>query len=225
MQTAIMLFGSSGIAVAEALRAANVQLPLLLIETHKSLYQAERGAKVIAAELMNTQTKKLLEDVEQQQDARVITAHYFENIPDYLVGKTGQLLFLTTAEMQFSNGDFEATLARAELYEEEIAEMLAPFAHIILVTCLGGTTNTALAPFVAYLAKRQGKKIETIATLPAKDEGKRRQSHAQKGLTQLLKKSVVTVVEMDEVEESLHDYFKLKDEKIVEAINVALQKR
>lgn len=222
MQTAILLFGSSGIAIAEALRERNTNVPLLLIETHKSLYQAERGANAIAAELLDAQTKKMLQDVQQKQDASAITAQYYEDIPDHLVGETGQLLFLTTTEMQFSNGDLEATRARAELYEDEIAQMMAPFQHVILVACLGGTTNTAIAPFVAQLAKRQGKKVETIATLPAQFEGKTRKSPAQKGLEQLLKKSFVTMVEMDAEAESMHDYFKMKDEKIVAAIERAL---
>lgn len=222
MQTAILLFGSSGIAIAEALRVRKQDVPLLLIETHKSLYQAERGAKLIEAPLLDAETKKLLQAVELQQDASAITAQYYENIPNHLVGRTGELLFLTTAEMQFSNGDVEATLARAELYEEEIARAIAPFSRVILVACLGGATNTALAPFVAQLAKRQGKKVETIATLPAQFEGSGRKSPAQKGLTQLLKKSYVTMVEMDQVEESMHDYFKMKDEKIALAIEQAL---
>lgn len=224
METAILLFGSSGIAIAEALRASHTDVPLLLIETHKSLYQAERGAKVVNAALLDTETKQLLKAVQEQQDASAITAQYYEGIPNYIVGKTGQLLFLTTTEMQFSNGDFEATRARAELYEDEIAGMLKPFKRLLLVACLGGTTNTAIAPFVAQLAKRQGKHVETIATLPAQFEGKMRKSPAQKGLEQLVKKSFVTLVEMDAETETMQDYFKMKDEKIVEAITQALQK-
>ncbi|MER2106785.1 MAG: hypothetical protein ABS949_07585 [Solibacillus sp.] len=224
MQTAILLFGSAGITIAEALRTRNKEVPLLLIETHKSLYQAERGANAIEAKLLDEQTKKMLEDVQQKQDASIITAQYYERIPDHLVGKTGELLFLTTAEMQFSNGDLEVTRARAELYEDEITQMIAPFKQVILVACLGGTTNTAIAPFVAQLAKRLGKTVVTIATLPAQFEGKTRKNPAQKGLEQLLKRSYVTLVEMDAEAESMHEYFKIKDEKIVEAIEQALQK-
>lgn len=222
--TAIVLLGSSGITIAEAFRAHyEQQVPLLLIETHKSLYQAERGARVINAQPFNEKAKQLLEHVQNKQDANELSEHYYENIPDDIPGENGHLLFLTTAEMQFSNGDFEATLARAELYETEITNMIAPYSKLILIASLGGTTNTAIAPFIAQLAKRQGKMVETIATMPAQFEGKKRNSSVQKGLAQLLKKSFVTVIELEAEQESFQEYFKMKDQRIVEAIIASLE--
>lgn len=216
---AIVLIGSSGITIAEAFRAHyNKPIPLLLFETHKSLYQAERGMRLIGAKALAGEEMELLQQAQAQQDANVLTASYFENIPNDIMGSDGRLLFFTTAEMQFSNGDYEETRARAELYEQEILEAIRPYETIVLVASLGGTTNTAIAPYVAQLAKRQGKKVETIATMPAQFEGKKRKLPAEKGLAQLLKKSHVTVVEMDAIQESYNDYFKLKDERIVEAI-------
>lgn len=216
---ALILFGSSGINIAEHYRQQFTRpISIVLFETHKTSYQAERGAKIIGASIAEQNLPK--HRIEKAED---VTPAYFKNIPDYMQGEKGEMLFFTTAEEQFGNSNFEQTLLRAELYEQEIIQILKNYESILLITCLGGAVSSAVGPFVAKLAKQLRINTKIVVTMPAKFEGKKRLALAQKGLNLFHKNSAITQVKIDPENEHLIQYFKMKDEKIVREVERILQ--
>ncbi|MEG0439309.1 MAG: hypothetical protein RR587_08745 [Solibacillus sp.] len=218
---ALILFGSSGINIAEYYRQHFARpIPIVLFETHKTDYQAERGAKIIQAKMPGKTEQQSTHLIESAAD---LTASYFQNIPDYMHGDKGEMLFFTTAEEQFGNSSFEKTIMRAELYEQEMKQILKNYQSIIIVACLGGAVSSAVAPYVAKLANKLHIDIQVIVTMPAKFEGKKRLAQAQRGLNLFHKNSAITQVMIDPESEGLIRYFKMKDEAIANAIEKLLR--
>lgn len=218
---ALILFGSAGINIAEYYRQQFTRpIPIVLFETHKTDYQAERGAKIIEAAI---QWKCEQKSTHQIKSAADLTASYFQNIPDYMHGDKGEMLFFTTAEEQFGNSNFDKTLMRAELYEQEMKQILKNYKSIIIIACLGGAVSSAVGPYVAKLAHKLHIDTKVIVTMPAKFEGKKRLAQAQRGLDLLYKNGPITQVKIDPESEDLIRYFKMKDEAIVNAIEKLLR--
>ncbi|ATP39972.1 hypothetical protein CSE16_07870 [Solibacillus sp. R5-41] len=218
---ALILFGSAGINIAEYYRQQFARpIPIVLFETHKTDYQAERGAKIINATIQWKNEQKSTHLIESAAD---LTASYFQGIPDYMQGKNGEMLFFTTAEEQFGNSNFEKTLLRAELYELEIKQILKNYKSIVIIACLGGAVSSAVGPYVAKLANKLHIDTTILVTMPANFEGKKRLAQAQRGLDLFNKKSVITQVKIDPESEGLIRYFKMKDEAIVHAIEKLLR--
>lgn len=216
---AVILLGSGGINIGECYRENySRKVPLLLFESHKTLYQAERGAIIVGQVPTETSAADVLLKAHGIGDAAAITEDYYDNVPDYIEGPHGKILFFTTAEEQFGNNSPEKTLARAEFYEQEIIEAMSAYDHVILVACMGGSVSIGVAPFIARLAKRHRISMEAIVTMPAMFEGKKRRHQAEKGLAGLQKFSKVNVLAAEHKEESIIDYFKLKDLTVARAI-------
>lgn len=224
-KVAVVLIGSSGLNIGECYRENyGRKVPFILLESHKTLYQAERGAELIGHKMLEPDVGTVSREAHEVSSAADISESYYKNVPNYLQGELGSLLFFTTAEQQFASKTMEESLDRAQFYEQEIVAALAGYEHLIVVACLGGAANTAIAPYVARLAKQQHMDVSTIVTMPAMFEGKKRRQQADKGLVALHKFSNVTLLETDQEDESMIEYFKMKDLAIVESIEKTIIK-
>ncbi len=76
-------------------------------------------------------------------------------------------------------------LEAAKESESQIREQLEESDIVIITTGLGGGTGTGASPYVAGLAKEQGKPCISVATLPFGSEGAMRMGFAEDGLRQL----------------------------------------
>ncbi|MBP5692753.1 MAG: cell division protein FtsZ [Bacteroidales bacterium] len=76
----------------------------------------------------------------------------------------------------------EAALAS----KEEISKALPDRIEMVFVTaCLGGGTGTGAAPVIAEIAKKKGKLVVGVVTIPFRDEGKGFMTRAMDGLRDL----------------------------------------
>lgn len=225
-KVAVILLGSAGINIGECYRENySRKVPFLLFESHKTRYQAERCARLIEKTFLEKDASaENLMTTHAVRSAEAITKDYFENVPDYIEGPLGKVLFFTTAEEQFSNSSPEKTLARAEFYEQEIVQAMCAYDHVILVACMGGSVSNGVAPYIAQLAKQHRISIEAILTLPATFEGKKRRQQAAKAMTLLKKNTMLTLLTSEQSEESMVEYFKVRDQAIVKAINEAIMR-
>lgn len=82
-------------------------------------------------------------------------------------------------------GDPDVGRAIAEGETERLEELCAEVDLLLLVTGLGGSTGSGVAPVLARVAREAGVLVLAVATLPFELEGRRRAEQAQKALREL----------------------------------------
>lgn len=84
-----------------------------------------------------------------------------------------------------AGADPKVGLQAAEESKDQLLNLITGCDIILCATGLGGGTGTGASPYLAQLAREQGKPIIFVATLPFSSEGQFRSNIAQTGLNEL----------------------------------------
>ena len=84
---AVILLGSAGINIGEYYREKyDRQVHFLIFESHKTLFQAERGAIIIGQLPAETTSGDSLRKAHAVGKATDISSDYYQHVPDYIEG-------------------------------------------------------------------------------------------------------------------------------------------
>ena len=109
--------------------------------------------------------------------------------------------------------------------KEEISKALPDKIQMVFVTaCLGGGTGTGAAPVIAEIAKKKGKLVVGVVTIPFRDEGKACLTRAMDGLRELRRHvDSLLIIDNQKIYQSfgsqnLKEAFKRPNEVLVTAV-------